>query len=131
MGYLYADQGKNLEQAEKMIRKAVAAEPDNAAYIDSLGWVLFKLGKAEEALPHLEKAATMEGGGDATIWDHLGDVYDRLGKSAKASQAWRKALEEAREATRPDKALIGRLEDKLKKVESGVGALQPAGSDTP
>ncbi|MCY2968062.1 MAG: tetratricopeptide repeat protein [Planctomycetota bacterium] len=44
LGYLYADQGKNLEQAEKMLRKAVEAEPENGAYLDSLGWVLFRLG---------------------------------------------------------------------------------------
>ena len=131
LGYLYADQGKNLEQAEKMIRKAVAAEPDNAAYVDSLGWVLFKLGKADEALPHLEKAATMEGGGDATIWDHLGDVHDRLGNTKKAVEAWQKALEEGRKATRPDTKMIERIEQKLERVNSGVGALRPAEPDEP
>ena len=49
LGYLYADQGKNLEKAEAMIRKAVSEEPDNFAYLDSLGWVLFKRGKFQEA----------------------------------------------------------------------------------
>ena len=44
LGYLYADQGKNLEKAEAMIRKALREEPKNAAYLDSLGWVLFKRG---------------------------------------------------------------------------------------
>ena len=47
LGYLYAEQGKNLEKAETMIRKAVADEPENSAYLDSLGWVLFKRGKAQ------------------------------------------------------------------------------------
>lgn len=131
LGYLYADSGKNLEQAEKMIRKAVAAEPKNAAYIDSLGWVLFKRGKYEEALPQLQKATTMETGGDTTIWDHLGDVYDRLGKSEKAAEAWHKALEKGRTAARPDDKLIHRIEEKLKKVESGAGQLRPTGDDTP
>ena len=50
LGYLYADQGKNLEKAEAMIRKAVQEEPDNGAYLDSLGWVLFKRGKVKEAV---------------------------------------------------------------------------------
>ena len=50
LGYLYAEQGKNLEKAEAMIRKAVADEPENSAYLDSLGWVLFKRGKAKEAI---------------------------------------------------------------------------------
>ena len=54
LGYLYADQGKKLEQAEKMIRKALKAEPDNSAYQDSMGWVLYKRAKYEEALTYLK-----------------------------------------------------------------------------
>ena len=61
LGYLYADQGKNLEKAEAMIRKAVAEEPDNYAYLDSLGWVLFKRGKFQEARGPLEKAGRPPG----------------------------------------------------------------------
>ena len=57
LGYLYADQGKNLEKAEAMIRKALVEEADERAYLDSLGWVLFKRGKLKEALEPLEKAA--------------------------------------------------------------------------
>ncbi|MGE3316693.1 MAG: tetratricopeptide repeat protein, partial [Planctomycetaceae bacterium] len=115
LGYLYADQGKNLEQAEKMIRKAVAAEPDNAAYLDSMGWVLFKLGKYEEALPHLEKAISKPTGSDATIWEHLGDCYEKLNKADKAHEAYEKAIKDAKEDSRPDEKLIQRLEEKLKK----------------
>ena len=72
LGYLYADQGKNLEKAESMIRKAVAEEPDNYAYLDSLGWVLFKRGKFQEARVPLEKAQS-DTRADSTIPDHLGD----------------------------------------------------------
>ena len=57
LGYLYAEQGKNLEKAEAMIRKALQEEPESFAYLDSLGWVLFKRGKAKEALEPLKKAA--------------------------------------------------------------------------
>ena len=56
LGYLYADQGKNLTRAESMIRIAFKSEPDNVAYIDSMGWVLFKLGRVEEARTFLQKA---------------------------------------------------------------------------
>ena len=56
LGYLYAEQGKNLEKAESMIRKALQEEPDELAYLDSLGWVLFKRGKLKEALEPLKKA---------------------------------------------------------------------------
>ena len=57
LGYLYAEQGKNLEKAEAMIRKALLEKSDERAYLDSLGWVLFKRGKAKEALEPLERAA--------------------------------------------------------------------------
>ena len=60
LGYLYADQGKNLEKAESMIRKAVQEEPDKPAYLDSLGWVLFKRGKAKESLEPLLKAVELQ-----------------------------------------------------------------------
>jgi tetratricopeptide (TPR) repeat protein len=115
LGYLYADQGKNLEQAEKMIRKAIAAEPDNGAYLDSMGWVLFKLGKYQEALPFLEKAVQNASGGDETLWDHFGDVLEKLNRKDKAVEAWTKALDHSRKQKYPDKKLIERLEQKLKK----------------
>jgi tetratricopeptide (TPR) repeat protein len=111
LGYLYADRGKNLEQAEAMIRKAVAEEPDNPAYLDSLGWVLFKQGRIQEALPPLEKAAASETA-DATILDHLGDVYFKLKQLKKAREAWAKAEQIAASAKPPDK----RLEEIRKKL---------------
>ena len=114
LGYLYADQGKNLEQARSMIEKAVKAEPDNAAYQDSMGWVLYKLGKYQEAVPFLEKSANSPRGGDATIWDHLGDTQEKLGQKEKAIENWKKALKDAKEDKHPDAQLIEKLELKLK-----------------
>ena len=114
LGYLYADQGKNLEQARSMIEKAVKAEPDNAAYQDSMGWVLYKLGKYQEAVPFLEKSANSPRGGDATIWDHLGDAQDKLGQNDKAIENWTKALKDAKEDKHPDAKLVEKLELKLK-----------------
>lgn len=113
LGYLWADRGKNLERAEKMIRIAIKAEPENAAYLDSMGWVLFKLGKFKEAVPHLEKAVSLPGGGDATIWDHLGDCYDRVGQLEKAKDAWQKALDDAKKQKKPDEKIIKLIEEKL------------------
>jgi tetratricopeptide (TPR) repeat protein len=121
LGYLYAEHGKNLEQAERMIRKAVKAEPENAAFLDSLGWVLFKLGKAEEALPILEKAIEKaKGTGDDTLWDHLGDAYEKAGQSDKALAAWKNALKSAQGATQPDQKLVDRLQEKIKTREAGA-----------
>jgi tetratricopeptide (TPR) repeat protein len=116
LGYLYADQGKNLEQAENMIRKALAAKPENGAYLDSLGWVLFKREKYEEALPFLEKAVkNLQGSGDETLWEHLAEAYDRLKQPEKAVDSWKKSLELAEKAQHPDKKLIDRVKDQLEK----------------
>jgi tetratricopeptide (TPR) repeat protein len=121
LGYLYADQGRNLEQAERMIRKAIKAEPENAAFLDSLGWVLFKLGKLDEALPMLEKSVEKaKGNGDDTIWDHLGDAYEKAGQHDKALAAWKSALKSAQSATQPDTKLVNRLEEKIKTREAGT-----------
>jgi tetratricopeptide (TPR) repeat protein len=108
LGYLWADQSKNLDEAERLVRKAldldreprrggaaagVDADGDNAAYVDSLGWVLFRRGQWEAARRELERAAGMDGGtDDPVVWDHLGDVLHRLGRKEEASAAWKKAL---------------------------------------
>src|SRR5262249_40577870 len=108
LGYLYAEQGKNLEKAEAMIRKAVQEEPDNSAYLDSLGWVLFKRGKVKEAVGPLEKAVEKLGeasGSDATIYEHLGDVYFQLQEASKAKRAWQSAEKAATKTNPPDKRL--------------------------
>ena len=92
LGYSWADKGVRLVEARDMIERAVAADPDNSAYLDSLGWVLFRLGKPQEALPHLEKAVELlKEEPDATVWDHLGDVLEALGRPKDARAAWEKA----------------------------------------
>jgi len=105
LGYIWADQGKNLERAEAMIRNALEADrlqrkrlpggaalPDNAAYVDSLGWVLFRRGQIDEARRELERASRLPDGDDPVIWDHLGDVYERLRMTSQAKAAWEKAV---------------------------------------
>jgi tetratricopeptide (TPR) repeat protein len=129
LGYLYADQGKNLEKAEAMIRKAVAEEPDNYAYLDSLGWVLFKRGKFQEARIPLEKAQG-DPRQDATIPDHLGDVYFQLQELPKAKAAWERALKIANEAKPPDKKL-GEIKKKLQGLEQYTPSPKPKTGDTP
>ena len=126
-----APEGAVVGTAEKMIRKAVAAEPENAAYLDSMGWVLFKLGKYEEALPYLKKAVAEATASDATLWDHLGDLYDRLKQPDKARDAWQKAYDHAKKDSSADKKLIDRLEEKLKNVKVGAGELKPEKTGAP
>ena len=113
LGYLYADQGKKLEQAESMIRLAIEAEPENAAYLDSMGWVLFQLEKYDEAIDWLEKASQLPAGDDATIIEHKGDCLEKLNRLTEAREAWKAALEKARQKSRPNEAMISRLEEKL------------------
>ncbi|QDT38883.1 tetratricopeptide repeat protein [Stratiformator vulcanicus] len=113
LGYLYADQGIQLEKALKMAKLAVESEPDNAAYLDTLGWALFKLGRFEEAVKHLSKAVTFESGQDAVLYDHLGDAQSALGNTDAAEQAWQKALDFAEKQSVPDPELIGKLKSKL------------------
>jgi tetratricopeptide (TPR) repeat protein len=113
LGYLYAEQGKNLERAEAMIRKAVQEEPERAAYLDSLGWVLFKRGKVKEALEPLQKAIELQKAEekkgasppDATIREHLGDVLLHLKEVDKARKLWEEAEQVAASAVPPDKRL--------------------------
>lgn len=91
LGYLLADQGKQLERALHMIRQAVQSEAENVAYRDSLGWVLHRLGKNEEAFAELTQAASGEGP-DPVILDHLGDVALALGRTDEAAAAWARAV---------------------------------------
>ncbi len=116
LGYLYADQGKNLEQAEKMIRIAVAAQPENAAYLDSLGWVLFRLGKNEEALEALKKANSDPTYQDSTLLEHQGDVHEVLKQVSEARDCWTRGLEQEQKSAKPDRKVMERLQEKLKRV---------------
>ncbi len=115
LGYLWADAGRNLEAAERLIRSAVAAEPDNAAFLDSLGWVLYKRGRFAEACPVLERAAgPATAAADPAVLDHLGDALSGLGRRAEARDAWRRALSALGGDDQPTLRL--RLQQKIRQV---------------
>jgi tetratricopeptide (TPR) repeat protein len=92
LGYMWAEHGLKLDKALELIEKAVKAEPKNAAYLDSLAWVLFKLNQPKEALKYELKAIELSTEPDATVYDHLGDIYASLGQPDKAGEAWKKSL---------------------------------------
>jgi tetratricopeptide (TPR) repeat protein len=119
LGYIWADRGIKLEEAERLIRKALDEDRklrrkenpnlkpendrDNSAYLDSLGWVLFKQGKPKEALPYLLEAVKDRDGQHIEIYDHLADVQMALGNKEAAIAAWKKALEAATDSKRDQK----------------------------
>ena len=102
-----------------MIRKAVAAEPDQPAYLDSLGWLLFRKGDFAGAVEQLEKAVALPGGQDPTLLSHLADAYEKAGKPGPARETRTKALDKARGETPIDEELVKALEGKLKNSPDG------------
>jgi tetratricopeptide (TPR) repeat protein len=91
LGYLLADHGRDLHEAERLIERATTQEPDNGAFIDSKGWVLYRLGKLAEARQELERAAQLTHG-DPTVLEHLGDVYRDLRLLDLARAQYRRSL---------------------------------------
>jgi tetratricopeptide (TPR) repeat protein len=85
-----AEDGINLDQAQEFIQKAMEMDPENGAYIDSLGWVYFKKGMIEEALTEIERASNILE--DAEVLEHLGDIYQVKGELEKAKDAYQRAL---------------------------------------
>ena len=113
LGYFYAERGKNLKRAVRLIKKALKAAPKNGAYLDSLGWVYFKMGRTEEALELLEEAASFLN--DPVILDHLGDAYWTLGDKTRAQEMWTKALS----LSPKDKEKLEKKLDSLKHRKNG------------
>jgi tetratricopeptide (TPR) repeat protein len=93
LGYMLADQNMKLEEALGYIKKAVDLDPANGAYLDSLGWAYFRLGKYELAEDNLLKAS-QKINTDPTVHDHLGDLYQKTGRLKMAATNWERALTE-------------------------------------
>ena len=92
IGYMWADHNMNLDEAEAMIKRAIESEPNNASYLDSLGWVEFRKGKFDLALSDLLRAAKAVDHDDPVVFEHLGDTYLKLNRVPEALHAWQKAL---------------------------------------
>ena len=91
LGYSWIDMNTNLDEGLEMIRKAVSIQPNSGAFVDSLGWAYYRLGRFEEAVTELERALTLETS-DPVIHDHLGDAYWRVGREREARFQWGHAL---------------------------------------
>lgn len=91
LGFAWADRGEHLREALAMLERASAAQPDQGAVLDSVGWARFRMGDLRGALRDLEKAVSLEPA-DPEINDHLGDAYQRAGRRAEARYQWRRVL---------------------------------------
>jgi tetratricopeptide (TPR) repeat protein len=131
-GYMLADRGVRLPEATEMIKRALAEDPNNGAYLDSLGWAYFKQDKLAEAEDSLRQAALREPG-DATILDHLGDVYFKRGKLDLAAAQWDHALTAWHHTLpldmEPDK--ISALEAKIANVKRQIAQQKTNGPAKP
>ncbi|MBB5046706.1 tetratricopeptide (TPR) repeat protein [Rhodopseudomonas rhenobacensis] len=107
LGYSWIDQGINLDDAMKMIKRAVDQRPDDGYIVDSLGWAYFRIGNYEEAVKNLERAIDLKPE-DPTINDHLGDAYWRVGRTLEAKFQWVHARDLKPEA------------DELPKIEAKI-----------
>ena len=108
LGYSWIDQGINLEDGMRMIKRAVEQRPEDGYIVDSLGWVHFRLGNFEEAMKQLERAVELKPD-DPTINDHLGDVYWRLGRTIEAQFQWSHARD-----LKPEPDELAKIQEKLK-----------------
>ena len=92
LGYFFAENGTNLDEAVRLIQTALKKSPANGAYLDSLGWAYFKQGKLNDALKQLEKAVIYMPD-SVEVQDHLGEVYLKKGLKKEAVAAWQKAIQ--------------------------------------
>lgn len=114
LGYLWADGGKHLKMAQGMIERAVAAEPDNAAYRDSLGWIYYRLGRYDDAVAELSKAAAGDEP-DGVMLEHLGDACLAAGQRDAARDAWQKGLAALEKGDDAEK--LAQIKQKLADLE--------------
>lgn len=130
LGYTYVERRENLDEALNMIERAVAARPDSGYIVDSLGWVLFRLGRYDEAVEHMERAVELMPV-DPILNDHLGDTYWAVGRKREAEFQWSRALSFVTDDTDLDEMNPDRVRRKLEVgldivlEEEGAAPLTP------
>jgi tetratricopeptide (TPR) repeat protein len=131
-GYMLADRGVRLDEATDLLRRALDIEPNNAAYLDSMGWIFYKQNKLPEAESYIRKAIDHDSH-DPTMLSHLGDVLAKSGRSELAAVEWEKSLAEWRRAVpaefEEDKVM--ELEQKINSVRRRLAQQKPANTETP
>jgi tetratricopeptide (TPR) repeat protein len=125
LGYMLADRGVRLQEALGLIKKAVELDPQNGAYLDSLGWAYFRLGENDLAEEFLRKA-TLRNPNDPTIQDHLAEIYAKEGKLKQAVALWERAISEWNRTVPADvdPADVSRVQKKLESTRVKVAKQQ-------
>ena len=129
LGYMLADANLKLPEAVELLKKAIELDPYNGAYLDSIGWAYYRLEKYDLAEDYLLRAVSRVSR-DATIREHLGDLYFKTGRLHEAAAEWERALAawQMTSPTEHDGEAVAKLEDKLHTVktrlarETGKGA---------
>lgn len=124
IGYSYANNGHNLDKAYEMISRAIDQSPDDAYIVDSMGWVLYRMGRYDEAVTYLENAANLRPY-HAVINDHLGDAYWKVGRTREAHYMWRRAVdytnvEDAKKRDANEEEQAEAANNARKKLETGL-----------
>lgn len=108
--YFLSEEGKQLDKAEQMSLRAIKAEPQNATYLDTYAWILYKQQRYEEALGYMKQALAADSVPSDVLYEHAGDIHYRLGDVQQALDYWKQALELQRKA----EAVEERLEKKVR-----------------
>ncbi|WP_085964433.1 tetratricopeptide repeat protein [Bradyrhizobium sp. ORS 375] len=124
LGYSWIDQGINLDEGMKMIKRAVEQRPDDGYIVDSLGWAYFRIGNYEEAVKNLERAIDLKPE-DPTINDHLGDAYWKVGRKLEAKFQWAHARD-----LKPEPEELPKIEAKIQNGLADDPAPAAASADT-
>jgi tetratricopeptide (TPR) repeat protein len=126
LGYMLGDRGVLLDEALNYVKKAIDLDPANGAYLDSLGWAYYKLGKYDLAEQNLSKAVQRTPN-DPTVQDHLGDVYQKVGRLKQAAAHWERALNEYNRSVSADvePSEVAKVQKKLESARIKLAREEP------
>jgi len=127
LAYMWIEQNQNLAEAESLLRRALEMEPDNGAYIDSLGWLYFKQAKYDDALTALLRASSSLPEPDAVVYGHIADTYEKLGKKSEAVLYWQKSLQ----LDPTNKEVTAKLDQAAEKVVQQPAGKSPESAQNP
>ena len=117
VAFMWAEHNLHLDEAEDMIGRALQFDPNNGAYLDTLGWIHFRKGKFEDAVGELLRAEQNLTRPDPIVFEHIGDAYSKLNRVSQALDFWQKAM-----ALSPDNNLLA---EKIEKTKTTISKGPP------